>query len=216
MAENKKSVVMYCDIIHTVENLEDNEAGKLFKHYLRYINDLNPESDRFTEIIFEPIKQQLKRDLKKFEATCEKNKKNVEIRWNKINTKNTSGKKGKNKLPLNTIHTDNDNDNDNDIKYYRTIKHLKISFEENGKLLQIGYDQKQIDSIYDSIENFKANTKYVSLYLTALKWLKNEYPIIEQKQNKYTEDQIKIAKNYWSMDRILPDFFDKNDIELLK
>jgi len=69
MAENKKSVLLYCDIIHTVEALDDQEAGILFKHYLRYINDLDPVApDKLTQIVFEPIKQNLKRDLKKWES----------------------------------------------------------------------------------------------------------------------------------------------------
>jgi len=67
MAENKKSIVIYIDIITTIEKLEDDEAGRVLKHLLRYVNDLNPEPpDRLTEIIFEPIKQQLKRDLIKW------------------------------------------------------------------------------------------------------------------------------------------------------
>ena len=66
MAENKKSFILYCDIIHTIEKLDDVDAGKLFKHVLRYVNDMNPETDHLiTQIAFEPIKQQLKRDLKK-------------------------------------------------------------------------------------------------------------------------------------------------------
>lgn len=70
MAENKKSVILYCDIIHTVEELSDEEAGRLFKHYLRYINDLEPEApDKITKIAFEPIKHQLKRDLVKWEKS---------------------------------------------------------------------------------------------------------------------------------------------------
>ncbi len=69
MAENKKSVLLYCDLIHTVEELTDEEAGKLFKHYLRYINDKNPTApDKLTQVVFEPIKQNLKRDLKKWES----------------------------------------------------------------------------------------------------------------------------------------------------
>jgi hypothetical protein len=69
MADGKKSVILYCDIIHTFEALDDLEAGRLIKHYLRYINDLNPEPpDKITKIVFEPIKQQLKRDLVKWEG----------------------------------------------------------------------------------------------------------------------------------------------------
>jgi len=70
MAENKKAVLLYCDIIHTMEELTDEEAGKVFKHYLRYINDLEPVApDKLTQIAFEPIKQSLKRDLVKWEDT---------------------------------------------------------------------------------------------------------------------------------------------------
>ena len=83
MAENKKSVLLYCDIIHTVKSLSNEEAGKLFKHYLEYINDLNPVSDRLTELLFEPIKQNLKRDLKKWEDKSLKNKEIANIRWQK-------------------------------------------------------------------------------------------------------------------------------------
>ena len=81
MAENKKSVLLYRDLIYTVEKLNDVTAGKLFKHYLRYINDLDPETDDpIVDIVFEPIKQDLKRDLKK---------------WNeKIEVKSNSGQLG--------------------------------------------------------------------------------------------------------------------------
>jgi len=83
MANGKKSVLLYCDIIHTVEELTDEEAGKLFKHYLRYINDQDPDApDKLTKIIFEPIKQNLKRDLKKWEDKSTKNRANANKRWN--------------------------------------------------------------------------------------------------------------------------------------
>jgi uncharacterized phage protein (TIGR02220 family) len=68
--ENKKSFILYCDLIHTVEKLTDVDAGQLFKHLLRYVNDQNPESDNpIVDIVFEPIKQAFKRDLKKWEVT---------------------------------------------------------------------------------------------------------------------------------------------------
>lgn len=85
MAENKKAVLMYVDLIHVFESLKDSEAGKLIKHFFRYVNDLNPEPpDKLTKICFEPIKQQLKRDLVKWEQTKEKlsdaGKKSAEIK----------------------------------------------------------------------------------------------------------------------------------------
>jgi hypothetical protein len=75
MAQNKKSFVLYCDIIHTLNKLSDEEAGKLFKLILSYVNDENPEpDDRLLDLTFEPIKQQLKRDLKSYEAVIERNR----------------------------------------------------------------------------------------------------------------------------------------------
>ena len=68
MAENKKSFLLYCDLIHTVSQLPDDKAGLLFKHLLSYVNDENPISDDLiVNISFEPIKQQLKRDLQKYD-----------------------------------------------------------------------------------------------------------------------------------------------------
>jgi hypothetical protein len=82
MAKEKNGFVLYCDVIHTAEKLTDEQAGKLFKHILRDVNDQNPECDFVTEIAFEPIKQTLKRDLVKYENKRAQNKANAEKRWN--------------------------------------------------------------------------------------------------------------------------------------
>lgn len=68
MAENKKSIIVYADWIDKFEELEDDEAGRLIKHFFRYVNDLNPEyPDRTTKLMFIDIKATLKRDLTKWE-----------------------------------------------------------------------------------------------------------------------------------------------------
>lgn len=72
MAENKKKVIVYADWLNVFIKLTDDEAGKLIKHFFKYINDLNPEApDRLTELLFEPIKTILKIDLKKWESEIE-------------------------------------------------------------------------------------------------------------------------------------------------
>ncbi len=76
MAENKKSFVAYCDWLEVFENLEDDEAGRLAKHLFKYVNDLDPTSDRLTEMLFIQIKQSLKRDLVKYEQYIEKQRVN--------------------------------------------------------------------------------------------------------------------------------------------
>lgn len=64
MAKDKKSIVVYADWISIFEHLTDEEAGRIIKHFFRYVNDQDPTPpDRLTKLLFEPIKQQLKRDL---------------------------------------------------------------------------------------------------------------------------------------------------------
>lgn len=77
MAENKKSIVVYADWIDKFEELEDDEAGRLIKHFFRYVNDLNPEPpDRTTKLMFIDIEATLKRDLIKWEKRAERSREN--------------------------------------------------------------------------------------------------------------------------------------------
>jgi len=70
MAENKKSFIAYCDWGATFNALPDAEAGQLVKHLFAYVNDENPTTDNvLINAVFANIKQQLKRDLVKWELT---------------------------------------------------------------------------------------------------------------------------------------------------
>ena len=92
MATDKKSVLLYCDLIHTVEKISDEDAGALFKHYLRYINDLNPTTDNvLVDVLFESIKQNLKRDLVKWEIRAERSRLNGHKGGRPKNPKEPSG-----------------------------------------------------------------------------------------------------------------------------
>ncbi len=143
MAENKKSFMLYVDLIHTVKKLDKSKVGELFIHILEYVNDLNPvTNDLIIEIAFEPIKQQLKRDLRKYEDTCKKNKEIAEKRWNKVpnDTKSTTGTITIPKVPNDTKSTDNDNDNDNDNDIYLNIENFQkfrnLEFEKLDSVLK--------------------------------------------------------------------------------
>lgn len=72
MAEGKNSILIYTEWIEIFESLQDDEAGRLIKHLFRYINDKDPIApDRITELSFIPIKQSLKRALRKWESELE-------------------------------------------------------------------------------------------------------------------------------------------------
>lgn len=125
MAKEKKSFLIYCDIIHTIEKLSDEQAGKLFKHVLNYVNDKNPEPpDLITEIAFEPIKQSLKRDLKKYESIVEKNRENALKRWNK----NDATASDRIQPDAKNADSDSDSDSVNDKNKNNNI--VKINFDD--------------------------------------------------------------------------------------
>jgi uncharacterized phage protein (TIGR02220 family) len=163
MAKDKKSFLLYADLIHTIEKLNDEQAGKLFKHVLRYVNDQHPESDQFTEVVFEPIKQTLKRDLEKYEGIRQRNSENAKKRWDATACDRIPN------MPALTKNADNDSVNDNDINI--------IDFESLLLLLQATFKRKfrvmndkvkrsykarikegyTIDDIHNAIKNCQAN-----------------------------------------------------------
>ena len=73
MAEGKKSFILYADLIHTVRKMSKDEVADLFLTILSYVNDENPVVEsRIVDLVFEPIKNQLKRDLRTWEQFREK------------------------------------------------------------------------------------------------------------------------------------------------
>lgn len=71
MAENKTSFVLYSDSKSIIDLLTNEQAGLLLKTLFAYVNDENPKIDSSIALVFEMIKLQLKRDLKKWEKTKE-------------------------------------------------------------------------------------------------------------------------------------------------
>lgn len=188
MAEGKKSFIAYSDWKAVFDELPDEDAGKLIKHIFAYVNDENPESDSvLIRAVFANIKSTLKRDLERWETQLnqrrEAGKASAVSRSTKINGRSTVVK-SRRRNSTDSVSV-NVSVSDNDIKtYYRMFAHLKLSFEEFESLKQT-HTVFQIDSILDSIENYKDNKKYTSLYLTAKKWLAKEYPIIHTSKPKY-------------------------------
>ena len=169
MAKDKKSFILYVDQKDLWNKLPDEIAGKLIKHIYSYVSDENPSSDDLiVEIAFEPIKQQLKRDLKLFE---EKRVKRSEAgiagankRWQEIanDSKRISTIA---KIAVNDNVNDNVNVIDN-IDYQALLEFVNKSFGRNFKVVgdkvQRSYKSRLKDGykkedILNAIRNCKDN-----------------------------------------------------------
>jgi len=166
MAEDKKKVIVYADWIYKFEALEDSEAGRLIKHFFRYINDLSPEyPDRITEISFIDIQNTLKRDLKKWEekspariekariagiASSEARKLKNELN---LTTKLKSElKQTKSTVSVNVSDSVNDNVIVNDILLK---KETKFNFKKN--LIEYGFSENLVNDWLIVRKNKKAS-----------------------------------------------------------
>lgn len=71
--------------------------------------------------------------------------------------------------------TTNNNVKNNKENTYRRFAHLSLSFQEYNKLAET-WNEDQINTTLDEIENYKKNNQYKSLFLTAKKWLGKNFP----------------------------------------
>ena len=83
----QKGFVVYGDYKAVIDELDDEQAGKLFRGMLNYFVD--GEDPNFTDVlkfVFIPIKQQMDRDGCKYQKKCERNRANINKRWGKNDT----------------------------------------------------------------------------------------------------------------------------------
>lgn len=182
MAKDKKSFILYADQKDLFNKLPDDIAGKLIKHIYAYVNDENPTAqDLIIEIAFEPIKQQLKRDLKLFEEVkvkrSEAGKAGANKRWNEMPNDATACEPMANdskringiaKIAVNDNVNVNVNDINNNIDYLALLGFINTTFGRRFEVinektkrsykarLKEGYTK---ESIFDAITN-AASSKY--------------------------------------------------------
>tara|TARA_R100001460_G_scaffold34942_1_gene67622 strand:- start:772 stop:1347 length:576 start_codon:yes stop_codon:yes gene_type:complete len=182
MAKDKRSFILYMDQRGIFDKLNDEQAGKLIKHIYSYCADEDPEAEFIIDIAFEGIKQSLKRDLKKYNVYIDKQRENGRKGGRPKKTQKTQAFLEKPKKADSVSVSVSVSEKKKDI--YRSFAHLYLSVSNYQKLNSL-YSKEQIDETLDAIENFKQNTKYKSLYLTAKNWLKRLPK--DEKEDKLTK-----------------------------
>lgn len=153
MAENKKSFVLYTDSKGLIDQLPDEIAGRLFKHIFAYVNDENPISDELIlNIAFEPIKNQLKRDLVKWSNQTDQRRqaglKSAEIRKRNATSVNERSISSTDNVNVSVSVNDSVNDSVSDNVTDSVIllkKETKSIFSFERSLLDYGFDRQLVE-----------------------------------------------------------------------
>jgi len=172
MAENKKGFVLYADQKIIFEELTDEEAGILIKHVFKYVNDENPIlENRIITMAFNPIKLQLKRDLKRWESIrlkrSEAGKKSAESRQQNqqvlTSVESVEQVSTKSTVIVNDNVNVNVNVNDN-VNVINIINNWFYDFENGNEILEIARrNNLTIEFIKEKLHEFK---KYAELEYT--------------------------------------------------
>jgi len=155
MAENKKSFILYADLINNIDHLTLEEKGMLFNHLLEYVNDMNPIlTDRVVLSAWKFIQSHLKRDLVKFNDVKKKRsdagKESARLRALKKEEQNST--KSTSVQQTSTNPTDNVNDNDNvnvNDNVNKDINTRKQEFYNSLIIYKSNYTESMIIDFYD-------------------------------------------------------------------
>lgn len=160
----KDSFVLKTDYDDRMNDLTDNEVGKLVRAIFKYEKfQVEPKLDRLLMNIFNFIKVDLDKNREKYEKKCKRNKEAVEKRWNE---KDTNEYECIRKIQTYTNDTDNDNDNEYDSDYDNN----DISKKENTQ------KKKCVSKRKDSLQKKKyGNYKHVLLTDKEYEALRKDY-----------------------------------------
>ena len=166
----RDSFIFYRSFFEATKTLTTEQAADLYYAICSYALDRKElELDDVQKALFSLIKPQLDANHKRWENSKKGGRPKQTITKHKPNL---NQKQTKTKANVNVNVNDNVNVNVNE-RVYRKFSHLQINLDDYEKLVN-DYDKQKVDDILDQIENFKGNTKYKNLYLTAKNWLKRD------------------------------------------
>ena len=175
----RDSMIIYRSFFEAIKELpKENQAEVWNAVYELGLNGKRVELKGISKTIFTLIAPQLEANLKKYLNGIKPKNKQPESK---------TEAKPKQKISKTEANVNvNVNDNEKDINIYRAFAHLKLSIEDFDKL-RIEYSADQINNVLDSIENYKQNKSYSSLYLTAKNWLKRD---VQKNEVETSDDRL--------------------------
>jgi len=176
MAKDKKSFVLYADMIHAIEYLTNEEKGRLFQHILEYVNDQNPiMEDRLILTAWKPIELQLKRDLIKYEDKrkqySDAGKRSAEVR-----------KAKKDKLSLTYVES---------VEDRSTKSTVNVNVNDTVNDINKEKDKKKIVATAPKSKSFKSKTYK--------QWTNDDFKqVLNLFRGEHNDQTLKDFYSYWS------------------
>ena len=110
----KKSFLIHLDSLEILDELSDEQIGKLLKAFRSYHLGLEPKLDQILRIAFKPFQLQFDRDSEKYKETSERNSLNGSKGGRPKKQKNPVAFSGLSENQSKAKKADNDSDSDND------------------------------------------------------------------------------------------------------
>ena len=112
----KDTFIVYTSYLDKFAKLSDEQLGRLFRIMLEYqaTGEVPVIDDMALSFCFDVVKYDMDENNRKYEEMCERQRANVQKRWEKRNTEDTMVYHGIPPYTTDTKHTDNDSDNDSE------------------------------------------------------------------------------------------------------
>lgn len=171
---DKKSFILYCDLLENIESLSMSQRGELLTAILLYENEKElPEMDGLVKLAFSFIKLDLDRNAEKYNAICEKRREVGKLGGAPKGNKNalkqpkqpkqpngfennqnnqmvfetTKNNQKQAKQPDNDNDNVNDNDNDNEINIYK-----KNTKKKHGSFLNVCLSDEELERLINDFD----------------------------------------------------------------
>lgn len=138
----KKGVLMYYDLLEQLKDFNDEQFGKVVRVMIKYDKDgIEPNiEDVQIKLAFNILKPTIDRNKQEYQYKCDRNRENINKRWNRQDTNEYDG------IRTNTNYTDNDIDNDivinKNIEKENILKE-KVDWESKFEKLWSIYPRKK-------------------------------------------------------------------------
>lgn len=87
MSKEQKGFIVYGDTKALADELTDEQLGQLFRAMLTYFTDGKaPKFAGVLKFVWITVRQQMDRDMEKYEKKCEKNRESIKAYWDKVKT----------------------------------------------------------------------------------------------------------------------------------